>query len=198
MTAISLICFVIWLYFLRVTYRSKLGFFTFVWGSVGLFVFMMLWLRPIVSDPFSQLVAYVCGLVGEATHLFESYATPGILFVPNAKSASISLYIDLECSGIIEVMAFTSMIWFFPVYKAWEKLKINLIAIVWIFGANILRVFIICLLVYFYGSGAFYMAHSIIGRLVFYALSIALYFAVFTKSQIIRQKVGGFSYAGDR
>lgn len=198
MTAISLICFVIWLYFLRVGYQSKLGFFTFVWGSVGLFVFMMLWVRPIVSDPFSQLVAYACGLVGKATHLYESYATPGILFVPNAKTASISLYIDLECSGIIEIMAFTSMIWFFSVYKTLEKLAINLIAVIWIFAANILRVFLICALVYFYGSSSFYMAHSIIGRLVFYALSILLYFAVFTKSQIIRQKVGGFSYAGDR
>ena len=198
MTAISIICFVIWLYFLMVGYRSKLGFFIFVWGSAGLFIFMMLWLRPVVSVPFSQLVAYVCGLVGQATHLFESYAKLGVLFVPNAKSASISLYIDLECSGIIEIMAFTAMIWFFPVYKTMEKLAINIIAIIWIFAANILRVFIICMLVYFYGSSVFYVAHSIIGRLVFYVLSIILYFIVFTKSQIVRQKVGGFNYAGDR
>ena len=197
MTAISIICFVIWLYFLKVGYRSQLGFFTFVWGSVGLFIFMMVWIRPAVSVPFSQLVASVSGMVGQATHLYESYAQLGILFVPNAKSASISLYIDLECSGIIEIMAFTAMIWFFPVYNSIEKLGINIVAIIWIFAANILRVFIICMMVYYYGSSVFYLAHSIIGRLVFYGLSIILYFFVFTKSQISRQKVGGFSYVSD-
>nr|WP_319488724.1 exosortase family protein XrtG [uncultured Caproiciproducens sp.] len=197
MMTISIICFVIWLYFLRVGYRSRLDFFTFVWGSVGFFIFMMIWISPAVTIPFSRLVAYVSGLLGQATHLYEASTQLGVLFVPNARSAVISLYIDLECSGIIEIMAFTAMLWFFPVYSTIEKLSINIGAVVWIFAANILRVFIICMMVYYYGSGIFYFAHSIVGRLVFYALSIILYFIVFTKSQIIRQKVGGFSYAGN-
>lgn len=198
MTAVSIICFLIWLYVLRTAYRAKLGFWAFVIGSVGLFIFMMLWIRPLASDPFSKVVAYVAGLVGKATGLYETYTQVGILFVPNALHAAMSLYIDLECSGMIEIMAFTAMIWFFPVYRPLEKLAINAFAVVWIFAANILRVFLICLLVYYYGSGMFYMAHSVIGRFVFYVLSIMLYFRVFTKSQIKRQKVGGFSYAGDR
>lgn len=197
MTAFSLIGFVIWLYFLRVGYRSHLNFFTFVWGSAGLFLFMMVWINPISTVPFSHLVAYAAGIVGQTTHFFESYSTLGILFVPNAKHAAVSLYIDLECSGMIEIMAFTAMLWFFPVYKNIEKLAINFIGVIWIFAANILRVFIICMMVYYRGIGVFYLAHSIVGRLVFYVLSIILYFGVFTKSQINRQKVGGFHYAGD-
>lgn len=197
MTALSLICFLVWIYFLRLGYRTKLDFFTFVWGSVGLFIFMMVWVSPSLNVPFSKLVAYVTGFVGQWTHLFESYAQLGIIFVPNSKNAVVSLYIDLECSGIIEIMALTSMLWFFPVYSLKEKLFINIFAVFWIFAANILRVFIICVIVYYYGIGSFYMAHSIIGRMVFYALSIMLYFAVFTKSQISRQKTGGFHYAGN-
>ncbi|MCY1714348.1 exosortase family protein XrtG [Caproiciproducens galactitolivorans] len=197
MTAVSILCFVLWLYILRVGYRSKLDFFTFVWGSVGLFIFLMIWVSPSLSVPFSRLVSYVSGLVGQATHLYEASTQLGILFVPNAKSSVISLYIDLECSGIIEIMAFLSMLFFFPVFSGKEKLAIGTGAVVWIFAANILRVFLICLMVYYYGLDAFYLAHSIVGRMVFYVLSIALYFLVFTKSQIKRQKVGGFHYAGN-
>ncbi len=197
MTALAIVCFVIWLYLLRVGYRAKLDFFTFVWGSVGFFIFAMIWVSPIVSIPFSKLVAYASGLIGETTHMYEASTKLGILFVHNARTTVISLYIDLECSGIIEILAFTAMLWFFPVYKISEKLAINAIAVVWIFAANILRVFIICMMVYYYGSGVFYLAHSVVGRIVFYILSIILYFIVFTKSQITRQKVGGFTYAGN-
>ena len=197
MTVVSILCFVIWLYILRVGYRSKLDFFTFVWGSVGIFIFMMIWVSPSLSIPFSKLVSYVSGLVGQATHMYEASPQLGILFVPNAKSSVISLYIDLECSGIIEILAFLSMLCFFPVFSGKEKLLIGTGAVVWIFAANILRVFLICMMVYYRGLGAFYLAHSIVGRMVFYVLSIALYFLVFTKAQIKRQKVGGFRYAGN-
>ncbi|XOQ48468.1 MAG: exosortase family protein XrtG [Eubacteriales bacterium] len=197
MTAVSILCFILWLYILRVGYRSKLDFFTFVWGSVGVFIFMMIWVSPSLSVPFSKLISYVSGLVGQATHMYEASTQLGILFVPNAKSSVISLYIDLECSGIIEIMAFLCMLCFFPVFSVKEKLMIGAGAVVWIFAANILRVFLICMMVYYRGLSAFYLAHSIVGRMVFYILSIALYFLVFTKAQIRRQKVGGFRYAGN-
>ena len=40
----------------------------------------------------------------------------------------------------------------------------------------------------------YYIAHTYVGRIFFYAATIVLYFYVFTKSQVVRMKVGSFSY----
>ncbi|HZK70616.1 MAG TPA: exosortase family protein XrtG, partial [Clostridia bacterium] len=48
-----------------------------------------------------------------------------------------------------------------------------------------------------FGGDTYFYAHTIIGRLFFYGCTIVLYFQVFTKSQIIRQKIGRFDYDMD-
>jgi len=48
----------------------------------------------------------------------------------------------------------------------------------------VLRLALIIVIVHFAGGGAFFIGHSIIGRMVFYILVIALYYNVFTYSQI--------------
>jgi len=190
------ICFLIWLYILWVFKRGKLDFFKFVVGSVGFFVFMMIWVQPVATDPLSKAVTSVSGIIGDITGIFKSYPEYNMVFISRPEGA-ISLYIDYECSGIIEIMAFTAMLWFFPVYNLGEKVIVNLLGVTWIFVANVLRILSICLTVYFFGNDAYYLAHTIIGRIIFYALSVILYFHVFTRSQIIRQKVGNFNYGNN-
>lgn len=193
MNLLTILFALIWIYILTVLTRCKLDFWKYCWGSVGLFILLMALLEPIILDPLTKAVASVSGLLGELTDMYNSYFQYGILFISNFNS-SISLYIDYECSGVIEIMAFTSLLWFFNVYTISEKVVINIIGFMWIFIANVLRIFIICSLIYFFGNNIFYFAHTIFGRLVFYAFSIALYFFVFTKSHILHQKVGSFNY----
>ena len=44
------------------------------------------------------------------------------------------------------------------------------------------------------GTDFYYIAHTIIGRIVFYILQVILYFYVFTKPQVLGMKTGGFGY----
>ena len=60
--------------------------------------------------------------------------------------------------------------------------------------ANVLRIVLICEIVHFLGTDAFSVAHTYVGRLFFYAVTVLLYFYVFTKSQVVSMKVGGFLY----
>lgn len=184
---------VIWIYFLTVLRRGKLGFWYFLVGSAGMFLFLLLFIQPFCTKPLTDAVAVISGILGKLSGFYQSYFQYGVLFI-NSKSSCISLFIDYECSGIIEIMAFTSMLWFFPVYQTYEKAILSILGILWIFGANVLRIFVICTLIYYWGNNIFYFAHTIFGRLVFYGLSIALYFHVFTRPQIIRQKIGSFHY----
>ena len=190
------ICFLMWLYILWVFKRGNLDFFKFVVGSVGFFVFMMIWVQPVATESLSKAITSVSGIIGDITGIFKSYPEYNMVFISRPEGA-ISLYIDYECSGIIEIMAFTAMLWFFPVYNLGEKVIVNLLGVIWIFVANVLRILSICLTVYFFGNDAYYLAHTIIGRIIFYALSVILYFHVFTRSQIIRQKVGNFNYGNN-
>ncbi|MCR5737363.1 MAG: exosortase family protein XrtG [Eubacterium sp.] len=193
MLLLEILGFVIWLYIVWTLKRANLKFFRYLIGSVGVFIFMLLWVEQFIVVPMMRGVAFVSGAVGEVTGMYDSYYQYCMLFIPK-NTASISLYVDFECSGVIEIMAFLALLWFFEIYTTKEKIKISILGILFVFAANVIRIFTICTIIYFGGNDWFYFAHSIFGRIVFYALTIYLYFSVFTKPHIKRQKVGQFSY----
>lgn len=196
MNWLIIVSFIIWLYILTVFHRGNLNFFQYLWGSVGLFVFMCIFVQPAVTEILKQYVTSAVGLIGKITGICEAYYESSIIFIPRQSAlTSISLYIDYECSGIIEMMAFISLLAFFQVYDVGQRIIISFIGCVSIFFFNVIRIVVICAIIARFGSGSYYIAHTIVGRLVFYVLSILLYYYVFTKQQIIKQKIGGFSYA---
>ena len=121
----------------------------------------------------------------------------GVVFVDSGAGA-ISLLIDFECSGILEIMAYLSLLAFFQAYSRYERIAVGVIGTVYIILANAIRITVIGVIIYYKGMSAYYMAHTFVGRIVFYGLSIMLYFIVFTKAQIVRQKVGGFTYGTNK
>ena len=198
MNVFAIICVVLWLYALSVFKRGKLDFFRYMVGSVGLFVFMMIFLEPLLVQPLVSLVTSATGIVGEVTGLFESYHDYSILFVTCEKTGeALSLYIDYECSGVIEMMAFVALIAFFQVYDIWQRFVVAVLGCIAIFFSNVIRITTICVIIMIWGNDSYYIAHTIVGRIVFYILAVLLYYYVFTHAHIIRQRIGGFNYAGD-
>ena len=188
--------FVGWLYLMTVLKRGKLHFFKFVLGAVGIFVFLMIFFEAYLVPILSYLVTIAAGILGEATGYYKTFYEYSLILITRNEE-SISLYIDYECSGVIEILAFIALLCFFPVYNTLEKIIGCVLGTLWIFIANVLRLFVICSLVYYYGNNIFYFAHTLFGRIIFYTLSIILYFYVFTKSHIKRQKIGRVSYGDD-
>lgn len=196
MNVFAIICVIIWLYALSVFKRGKLDFFRYLVGSVGLFIFMVIFVENRVLGPLVNLVTSASGVVGRVTGWFEAYQEYSLVFVTCKKTGeALSLYIDYECSGVIEIMAFIALIAFFEVYDVWQRIIIAILGSVAIFFSNIIRIVVICFMIRTWGNSVYYIAHTIIGRIVFYVLSIFLYYYVFTHAQIIRQKIGGFNYA---
>lgn len=189
----KIVALLLWIYLLSALKRGKLDFWYFMAGSVGMFIFYMILLEPVLLVPLQQAVAAVAGILGEATGMFETYFKQGIVFVP-CDTGAISMYIDYECSGIIEIGAYLSLLFFFSVYSIQEKVVYSILGSLSIFAANVLRIFVIASLIHVYGSDIYFVAHTIIGRLLFYGFTIALYFYVFTKGQIKRQRIGKFHY----
>jgi exosortase family protein XrtG len=182
-----------WLYVLRVLRKAKLYAWRFLWGSLGLFLLLFYGVRPWLWEPLARSVSAVAGVVGSLTGTFETYFKYGMIYIP-ASTGSITLLVDFECSGIVEIMAFLSLLAFFAVYSFSEKLVVGVAGSAYIILCNALRIVIICLSVHLWGMQAYYIVHAFVGRIIFYILSILLYFYVFTKPQVIQMKVGNFTY----
>lgn len=191
--AIGAVATLAWLYVLHALARADLRFWRFLVGSIGLFVLLMVFVRPWATQPLAQVVAAVSGVFGSLTGTFESFFRYGVLFVDSAQGA-ITLKIDFECSGIVEIMAFLSLLAFFQVYNRPERVLVGIGGTLFILLANALRIILICEVIHFAGPDAYYVAHSLLGRLVFYVLTVWLYFYVFTKPQVVRMRVGRFTY----
>ena len=187
----------VWIYIYYLMHKAQLKAWKYFWGACGLFIIMMVWVRPIMTQPLAEVVAAVAGVFGDITGMYTAFFKYGVLFV-NAADGAITLQIDFECSGILEIMAYLALLVFFEAYNIFERIIVSVVGIFYIILANALRIAVICTIIYFNGIGAYHIAHTIVGRLVFYALTVILYFFVFTKARIIRQKVGGFAYGHDK
>ncbi len=194
---IGLVIIGVWVYTFYLMHKAQLKAWKYFWGSCGIFIIMMVWLRPLLTQPLAEVVAAVAGIFGDATGMYTALFKYGVLFV-NASDGSITLQIDFECSGILEIMAFLSLLIFFEAYNIFERIIVGIFGLLYIIFANAIRISAICTIIYFKGVGAYHVAHTIVGRLIFYVLTVILYFFVFTKAQIIRQKVGGFAYGHDK
>ena len=190
---IGLILIPLWIYLLSILKRAKLNFWFFIAGSFGSFILMMIFIRLVLTEPLAKAVAAMAGGFGKLTGTFTAFFRYGILFI-HSGTGSLTLQVDFECSGIIEIMAFLSLLIFFEVYTIRERILVGILGVVAILLANALRIIVICEILYFGGLNMYFIAHAIVGRLIFYGLSVTLYFYVFTKPQIIRMTVGRFKY----
>ena len=191
------ICTAAWLYILRLLRLAELRAWRIVLGAAGLFVLLMLGIQPVLTQPLIRAVSALAGVVGTLTNTFTTYFKFGIIYVP-IPLGSITLQVDLECSGIIELSAFLSLLTFFDVYSRTEKVMVGIVGSALLVVFNALRIVIICLSVHFFGLNAYYITHMFIGRIFFYVCSVLLYFYVFTKPQVLQMKIGKFSYGTDK
>lgn len=190
---VSIILFIVWIYILLVLYRADLKFWHYIVGSIGTFIFFMTFFRELVTMPLARIVAALAGIVGDLTGAYHAFYKYGVIFIESFND-SITVRIDLECSGIIEITIFVSLLAFFRVYSIPERVYIGIIGVMYTIFSNAIRLTCICLMIHFFGTNFYYMAHTVIGRIIFYVLQVILYFMVFTKPQVIRTRVGSFSY----
>lgn len=189
---IILTVFILWAYILSVLHRAKIESLKFLVGTLGMFLFGLFLFSNTLITPFSYFVTSVSGFIGNITNTFDVFSNYGILSINGTDS--VNLYIDFECSGILEILTFVSMIMFFPVYKIYEKILIQFVGVVYILVANVIRLSFIGISIYYLGMDYYFIIHSVIARLLFLIMIVGLFFYTLTKNQILKQKVGKFNY----
>lgn len=176
---------VIWLYGLSVLKRARLSAFYFIVGSAGLFFILTAISRPYWVWFFTHAVIHGVALFGTLSRWCTIMFKMGLVYITNTGNPVV-MSIDYECSGIIETCAFVGLVVFFPMYQRKEKVFYAVFGVLYIYAINVLRLVVVIIIVHFGGGETFFLAHSVIGRLLFYVLVIALYYNVFTCSQLAR------------
>ncbi|WP_127849032.1 exosortase family protein XrtG [Lacticaseibacillus hulanensis] len=185
MSIFLLIGTVVWLYVLSVLKRARLAAFYFIVGSAGLFFILMALSYPYWVWFFTHAVIHGVSWLGHLTGWCLVILKTGLVYIVNVGNP-VTMSIDFECSGIIETCALIALIAFFPTYQRKEKVFYAVFGLFYIYLSNVIRLMTVVTIVHFGGGSLFFLAHSIIGRLVFYALVIVLYYNVFTYSQLAR------------
>ncbi|TBX41805.1 exosortase family protein XrtG [Lactiplantibacillus paraplantarum] len=176
---------VIWLYGLSVLKRARLSAFYFIVGSAGLFFILTAISRPYWVWFFTHAVIHGVALFSDITNWCTIMFKMGLVYITNSGNPVV-MSIDYECSGIIETCAFVSLVAFYPAYNRREKVFYGVFGLVFIYLINVLRLVTVIVIVHFGGGQTFFLAHSVIGCLLFYVLVIILYYNVFTYSQLAR------------
>lgn len=183
-----------WLYVLSVLKRIGWSAAYVVLGVVGTFFIIISLANNNVISFLMRLNTSGAGVVGMLTGFYTVAPTLGIIHIVSGQSA-INLFITYECSALIELAAYIALVLFFPFFKnLQQRLKLLGFGVSYLLLANMLRVTVTALIIHFLGLPSLIWAHVIVGRLIFYVLTIILYFYVFTRSQVLHIKIGRFDF----
>lgn len=167
----------------------KMNFYKFLVGSVGLFtICMIFFMKPLESMLINSL-NYTLDIIGRGTGWFNVLKSHSILMI-KANDGVLSMSINYQCSGIIELLVFSCLIIFFPFLNYKRKIFTLILGNLFLFAANIIRILFIVGVVKVFGIESFGIAHVVLGRILFFIFTVILYYRVFTKGQLANQRVG--------
>ncbi|MEW6276497.1 MAG: exosortase family protein XrtG [Bacillota bacterium] len=167
-------------------FRShRIWVFYFPWGAVGLTLLLILFLRgsPVeyhLERATALLLQQVMGLLSIPASVFDRAAGMVLVFIEAEKSWT-ALGIDIECSGLLESCVFLGLVFFYPAFSLPKRIFYASTGILAIYLINLLRLCTIVFLINACGRQAIYLAHTLAGRLVFFFLIVALYWAIFSR-----------------
>jgi exosortase family protein XrtG len=179
----------LWILLLLLFRKLNIYFFVFLVGSVGLFCFSMYFGIDNLEKYLEYGVTYGVYLVGKITGFCTAYPEYSMITV-YYNSQALSFFVDYECSGLIEMLIYICLLLFYPLYSYTMRAIYAIMGAIYIFLANIVRVFVICTIARFLGPSMFFISHTVIARIMFFIFMVVLYYTVFTKPHILRQKVG--------
>ncbi len=179
----------VWLTLLIVVNQAELPAFYYWLGAGGAFLILTFASRKYCVWLLASLVSRGAGWVGQLTHSFTAYPFPALIAI-NTHGGTLNLLLDYECSGIIEMNAYLSLLIFFPIYNAKEKIILGTLGSLWLYVVNVARVVLVGCVIHFFNLHALFWVHNVFGRLLFYILTIWMYYTVFTHSKLIDKILG--------
>lgn len=170
--------------------KNKLFFFYFIFGSISSFMLMMYFvggdIEVILKSIISSIMFHLTANIDRVAVLKDYF----LINIELKDGGAMSWIIDYECTGIVEILVFYSLLFFYPIRDKLFKIIHFFIGTIYLIIANIIRIFAILYAILIFGENVFYFSHIILGRIVFFVLVIILYYNVFTRKHVKQQIVG--------
>ena len=180
---------IIWLNVIIMLKKLKMHFFYFIVASIGLFtIIMMFYLKPL-EMVLTKWIAYILMILGDWLGLYTVFMKELTLMI-NTKSGIVAMTLNYECSGVIEILVYTCLIIFFPFPNIRRRLAVVSLGNLYICLCNIIRLLFIIVMVKLLGIKYYHVLHTVFARILFFVFMVILYYEVFTKEQLKKQKVG--------
>lgn len=176
-------------------FKHRIWLFYFICGAVG---FTFLLIVAVRGSPVEFLFEHLTGLLLQDTlKSFSIFSliydnAPGTLLVLNRLDHTwTTIALNIETSGILEMSIFLGLVLFYPSFTLTIKLKYSLLGSFLNYFSNFLSMITVILIIQIGGRDSLYFAYSVLGRFVYFVLSIAIYWSVFTKLSLkrIREQV---------
>jgi exosortase family protein XrtG len=184
-----LILFFLWLAvvtFLRF-YRIWLP--HYVLGAVGGAYWLVigaksLGLEIVIASLVASTVSVISNLLGISAKTFDN--APGLLLVlvVTQNVGWTVLQVGVESSGLLEMSALTSLLVFYPGWSHKRRILSVLTGILATWGANIVRMMLIVVLLNVFGKPVLVVAHTFIGKAIFFCITVVIYWVLITRPTI--------------
>ncbi|HWQ12746.1 MAG TPA: hypothetical protein VNL77_08100 [Roseiflexaceae bacterium] len=135
----------------------------------------LLGLDLLLSQATVWWVDHIAVWFGVPTRTFDR--APGVLMVMIVAQdiGWTLLQVGVESSGTLEICVLTSLLLFYPGWSAPQRVRALLLGLAATWAANVLRLLLIALMLHYLGKGALVLAHTFVGKAVFFLLTIAIY-----------------------
>lgn len=169
----------------------------YITGTVGMALILIFFgaratpLQEWMERSTVWVVHHISWIVQIPTQTFAQ--PPGAILVMTI-SQSIGwtmLQVSVESSGLLESCVLASMVMFYPSWSLRKKLALIALGLMATFAANVFRLMVITSALHFLGKDSLLLSHVLIGRLVFFALVVLIFWAVITLPTLrtVRQKL---------
>ncbi|MGL4992035.1 MAG: exosortase family protein XrtG [Sarcina sp.] len=178
-----IIFLLVWCYLLIMFHQLKMIAFKFFVGSVGFFFLTTIFFKTFIESCLSYISFNLLSLLSNLTNIFESYQNVQSVLI-STKTGIINMNLTYECSGVIEILVFISLILFYPISSSIKKFYLLFIGVISLILANIIRIMFIISMSKFFGIEVYSFTHLFFARILFFIFSALIYYLIFTKVQI--------------
>jgi exosortase family protein XrtG len=189
-TVVMALLFLVWLAGVVFLRYYRIWLFYYLLATVGCIYFLVIAARDLfgLEEQLAASVAWTIHNIAEAlgipTRIFSG--APGVLLVLVVVQSVgwTVLHIGVESSSLLEIGVLTSLLIFYPGWKLSRRVLSVVGGALAIWGANILRMLVIVIMLNRLGKDALVLAHTYIGKTVFFVLAIAIFWYLITNGTL--------------
>jgi exosortase family protein XrtG len=185
-----IVAIVIWLALLAFFRSGRIWLPYYLVGSVGFAVGVVLLgqgpipLEQTLATATAQGASVVANWIGIPTRVFAAAADSVLVLVIRQPIGWTMVTVGIECSGLLEGATIAGLTLFYPLWGAARRAWMVSMALTATAVANIARVVVIIATLHWGGKDALFLAHSLVGRGIFFALVLIIFWLALTTPTI--------------